>query len=161
MPVGQVENYQGVGVPELIQEGYDVFLKVFNDTGSAITEGSVCKVNPATSGTSSIYPSLTRPATQASVLHIIGVVNNARLGKADIADKSWGYVQIQGYCPKIATAGAVATVDHQLITTNNAFTATSSGATTETTASFASAKSTVGGAGFVTGWIHGRLISMT
>ena len=155
-----VQNYQGAGAPEVIIEGYDTYIKVFNETGAALTEGSVVKVSPANS-TSGIYPSAVQPATQAAVVHIIGVVNNAKLGVASIANLSYGFVQVAGYCPKIATAGAVTTVDHQLVTTNTSYAATSSGATTESTSSFASAKSTVGGAGFVSGWLTGRLIAMT
>jgi len=155
-----IQNYVGPGAPEVIYEGYDVYIKVFNETGAALTEGQVVKVSPASS-TSGQYPSAVQPTTNAAVIHIIGVVNNGKLGVSSIANLTWGFVQIQGYCPKIATAGAVTTVDHQLITTNASYNATSSGATTETTASFASAKSTVGGAGFVSGWLTGRLIAMT
>lgn len=161
MPAGDVENYQGAGTPTVISEGFDLFIGVYNETGSALAEGDVVKVNPLNSTTAGMYPQATVPATQAAIVHLIGVVNNAKMGSASIANASWGLVQIRGHCPKVATAGAVAAVDHQLITTNTTKTATSSGATTESTAAFASAKSTVGGAGFVSAWLHGRVISMT
>ncbi len=160
MPSSDAQNYVGAGVPELISEGFDLFIKVFNETGAALTKGQVVKVSFANS-TSGMYPQAVQPGTNSAVIHMMGVVANSKLGSSSIANLAWGLVQIQGYCPEIATAGTVSTVDHQLVTTNTSYNATSSGATTETTAGFAAAKSIVTGAGFVSGWIYGRFIAMT
>lgn len=161
MPVGSVPNYRAAGVPEFIEEGWDQFLLVYNDTGSAVAEGSVVEVSYANSGTAGNYPQIVQPATESAVMHVVGVVNNGKLNVSGIAASTWGFVQIRGYCPKVLLTSAT-TAQHTLVTANSAFTATTSGAATQTTATFGIAKTVGAGSPLVTDvWLYGKLIALT
>jgi len=112
MSFGEVSDYQGAeGMTDVIVEGFDVYIKVYNDTGAAVTNGDVFFLGFAVDADSldpSTYFTLDALATSAIYRQIV-VVNNRILGKATIGDTEWGYVQVRGYCPDVSiTAASVA-----------------------------------------------------
>jgi len=160
MPEGQVENYQGAGTPTVISEGWDSYISVYNDTGASVPEGSVVEVGFATS-TDGMYPQIVQPATNSGVFHVVGIVNNTKMGSSAIADNTWGLVQIRGYCPKVLLAGAT-TINHTVLTTNTSYNATSSGAATQTTATIGIAKTAGAGSPLSAPvWLYGLPVALT
>jgi hypothetical protein len=131
MSLGEVQDYQGaLGAIDMVGASHDIFSKIYNDTGAAITNGAVYWLSyekDADSLTVSARPTLDVPASAGGVYRQVVVVNNGPLGKTTIADADWGYVQIKGFCPDVACAGAVA-IDHFLQCTDSAATATDDGA---------------------------------
>lgn len=114
MSEGSVPNYQGaLGSVEIVENGHDLFVKVYNDTGAAVTNGDVFILSyekDADSLSPSARPTLTAVPASSAIYQHIAVVNNARKGKTTIADQEWGWVQIRGYCPALNTdaAGSIA-----------------------------------------------------
>jgi hypothetical protein len=143
MPSSDVENYQGSGTPTVIQEGYDTLIGIFNDAASSLANGSVVEVSFFNSTTAGVYPWCKQPATQATVVHLIGVVDNSKIGQgaAGIPAATWGLARIRGYCPAILGAAAI-TTEHTLTSTNTAWTATDTAGSTLATNTFGIAKST-------------------
>jgi hypothetical protein len=133
----------------------ELFIKVFNDSDAAYTNGGVYGLSfKNDSDSNGFYPILESPTTDTDALHWIVVVNNSPLGKATIADDAWGYVQLKGYCPAI-TVNTTVTLDHYMeLITATAY-ATDDG-TTKTTGSFGIAKST--SATSVTGILFGERV---
>lgn len=135
-----VPNYRGaLGALAKINGGNgEVYQLVYNDTGSAITNGDVyflSYLKDADSLTVSARPTLDTPAT-TSVYRQIVVVNNTPLGLSTIADAAWGYVQISGYCPDVNTDVTSVAIDRFLQGKNTAVLAADDG-TSYTTDSFA------------------------
>jgi hypothetical protein len=107
---GSQSGYEGgVGVYDWLSGGDgELYLKVFNDIGSALTNGDVYFLSWAKDTTVGTYrPTLDACATSATVFRQVVVVNNAPLRAATIADDAWGYVQVRGYCPVIAVTASV------------------------------------------------------
>jgi len=111
---GSVAGYQGsVGVVDVLESGYDRLIKVYNDLGAAVSNGDVYFLDwkrDAYSQSPAVRPTLVACATTAVPRQIV-VVNNVPEGKETIADAAFGYVQIQGYCPKVKCAATVAAED--------------------------------------------------
>jgi hypothetical protein len=106
MAQGNVGNYAGAGSTKVVGANGEVFILVYNGTiGTALTNGRPVLVSYA--GTTFPQP-VVIPAENAAIAHTIGIVNNTLLGQATIPVGAWGYVQTEGYCPKVA---ADATVD--------------------------------------------------
>jgi hypothetical protein len=139
MSFGEVQNYQGaLGAIDMIGASHDIFIKVYNDIGSAITNGDVyflSYLKDADSLTVSARPTLDALATTAVYRQVV-VVNNSALGKATIADQDYGYVQVKGYCPDVNTDVTSVAIDRFLQGKNATATAADDG-TTITTDSFA------------------------
>jgi len=166
MAIGQAPNYRAAGVPEVVEEGYDEFLLVYNDTGSDVPEGSVVEISFANSSTAGNYPQIVQPATESTVMHKVGVVNNAKLSSATasyagIKSATWGFVQTRGYCPKVLQASAT-TISHTLLTTNTSYNATDTGNATQTTATFGIVKTSNAVSPYTTdAWLYGKLVALT
>lgn len=140
MSVAAIPDYQGaLGVLDVVESGSgEKYIKVYNDTGSAVTNGDVYFLSyekDADSLSPSARPTLEAMAT-TSVYRQIVVVNNVLLGATTIADQAWGYVQIAGYCPDVNTDVTSVAIDRYLQGKNSAATAADDG-TTITTDSFA------------------------
>jgi len=107
-------NYRGaVGAIEIIGDGFDKFIKVYNDTGGTITNGDVYFLSflkDADSLSPSARPTLDTMAT-TSVFRQVVVVNDPR---GSIADTDWGLVQISGYCPDVKTSVTSVAIDRFL-----------------------------------------------
>lgn len=107
-------NYEGAkGSFEFFENGFDQFIKAYNDTGAAVTNGDVYFLSflkDADSLSPSARPTLDAAAT-TTVYRQVVIVNNAPKGLDTIADTAWGYVQIRGYCPKVKAASTVAIDD--------------------------------------------------
>lgn len=144
MATGNVPNYQGaLGAADIIDSGFDRYIKVYNDTGAAITNGALYHLSyekDADSLDPSARPTLTACATSSVYQHIV-VVNNLPLGLGTIADQAYGYVQVRGYCPKVNCTTASQAIDRYLQGTNGTQAATDDG-TSRTTDSFAISTST-------------------
>jgi len=161
MSVGYVQNYTGAGSGEWIREGYDTFLLIYNETGAALSEGSLVEISFANSTTAGNYPQAVKPgAKQTTIMHLIGVVRNYKLGSAGIASAAWGLVQVRGYCPTVLQAAAV-TAGDTFTTTASAYTGTDSSAATKTLASVGIAKTANSVSPYTTdAWLFGELIAL-
>lgn len=156
-------NYEGAaGALDIISGGNgEIFYKVYNDLGAAVTNGDVYFLDwqkDADSLSPSARPTLVLPAT-SSVYRQVVVVNNALLNSDTIADASWGYVQYRGYCPKVAAASTTA-IDDYLQGTNGTAVSSDDG-TSQTTDSFGIAitdEDTV--AGFVEAMLFGQPVTI-
>jgi hypothetical protein len=169
MAVSNVGDYVGGRAVTFIEEGFEQYFLVYNDTGGTLTNGDVVVVEFAkdvdtTAGTN--LPTVKTPAT-SSIPVVVGVVNNAKAASATIADTAWGWVQIRGFCPAITktTATNPVAIDDYLKAMNTVKTAATdgtSGATVFSAKSFAVAKSAVGSgiAGTVSGILLGREVTI-
>jgi hypothetical protein len=100
----------GKSIEHLFTEGKH-FIKVYNDIGSTLTNGDVYFLSYLTDADSlGVTPTLDACATTA-VLRKVAVVNNSPFGLATIADATWGWVQVGGYCSKIACVNTIAAED--------------------------------------------------
>lgn len=134
---GSVAGYEGsVGVYDIIENGYDQLIKVYNDLGATVNNGDVYFLDwkrDADSLSPAVRPTLVACATSAVQRQVV-VVNNVQLGKESIADQAFGYVQLRGYCPKVKCAATIA-VDDFLQGANGSQAAADDG-TTQTADSF-------------------------
>jgi hypothetical protein len=150
-----INDYQGAkGAIDVVERDFNKFIKVYNDLGSAVTNGDVYHLSyerDADSLTVAGRPTLVACAT-TSVPRQTVVVNNTILGESTIADQAWGYVQIQGYCPKIKVASTVA-IDDYLQGANGSQEAADDG-TSQTTDSFGIALSAYS-SGYAEGLLFG------
>jgi len=140
-----------------------VFLNVFNDSAStAFNDGDVVFITGVKTASTEL-PQAKTPAT-ASVAVRIGVVANGQLTKSGIAAKSYGYVQIAGYCTKVAVPGSTA-AERYLAATNGTLVATdvaaanTNGITGLTAACFAITKTAESG-GFAEAYIFQSLVTV-
>lgn len=135
----EASGYQGaLGVVDLIESDWDVWVKVYNDTAATITNGDcyfLSFLKDADSLSPSARPTLDAMATTAIYRSII-VVNNGPLGKANILDTEWGYCQLRGYCRDVNTSVTSVAIDRFLQGLNATATAADDG-TAYTTDSFA------------------------
>jgi hypothetical protein len=141
MPAGNVPNYQGAeDGQEIIRDGFNVYVKVYNDLTAAVTNGDVYFLSyekDADSLDPSVRPTLVACATTTTTgFQHIAVVNNKPLGKGTIADQEYGYVQIRGYCPDVKTTTATEAAENFIQGTNGTQAATTD-STAKTLDSFA------------------------
>ena len=150
MTNGSVSGYQGgLGVYDLVGQGFELYIKVYNDLGATINNGDVYFLDwkkDADSLSPSARPTLVACATTAVQRQVV-VVNNITPNNlpvagsvptnssTSIADTTWGYVQLRGYCPKIKAASGVL-IDDFLEAVNASQEAADDG-TTQTADSFA------------------------
>ena len=163
MPTNDVENYQGTGTPTYIGDGWDLYIGAFNDsTSTATTAGQVWEVVFSNSTNAAVYPWLKQPATQATAMHVIGIVNNFKMSQStgSIAASAWGLAQTRGYCPAVLGAAST-TTEHTLTSTNTANTATDTGGATQAANTFGIAKSSNAVSPYsVAAWLFGNLVAM-
>jgi hypothetical protein len=109
MAFGNVPNYPGTntGNSRIVESDGSVFVKVYNDTGSALARGVVYALT-YTVASGIAYADVCAPVADSTRGAIIGVVDNSPLGKDTIADAAYGYLRISGYCPYVVTSGVVA-----------------------------------------------------
>lgn len=161
MPSGDIGGYQGAaGNFDVLEGNGQKFIKVYNDTGAALTNGTVKVLewlDDVDSLSVSAYPTLGTAATNASALVTVVVVNNTPMGKASIADATWGYVQVEGYCETIIAATGGVTDEQYLEVLNGGTAATDDGATL-TTKSFGIAKATALAAATFAGVLFGHRV---
>jgi len=149
-----ITDYQGGTNIDMIGADFIQYIKVYNDIGAAVTNGDVYFLDwhrDADSLATPAYPTLVACATSAVQRQVV-VVNNAPLSKDTIADAAFGYVQIRGFCPKIATASGVAIADY--LEAVNATAVSADDGTTQTADSFAIA-TTAYASGFCEGILFG------
>lgn len=111
MALGHIPDYSGGnnGV-EWYRDGEGgVYVKIYND-GTAKSNGVVYELT-FTSSSSVVYADVVAPSTIATATAIIGVINNAPKGLDTIPASNYGWLQIAGYCPYVATSGSVAAND--------------------------------------------------
>ena len=137
-------NYQGADDGfDIIRIGGNEYYKVYNDTAGKLTDGTLKVLEWFDDADSlGVYPTLGAPATDTAldqrVVVIQNILNNAVTG---IADATWGFVQIMGYCPTITAATGGVTNEQYLEVLNAGTKATDDGATL-TGRSFGLAKAT-------------------
>lgn len=153
-----ISGYQGgLGVYDLVSQGFEQYIKVYNDTGGTISNGDVYFLEwfkDTDSLSPSARPTLGVCATGTSTIYRqIVVVNNIipnnlpvagsvpTNSSTGIADATWGYVQLRGYCPKIKCAATIAIDD--LLNATDASQTAADGGTSYTTNSFAIAVTAV------------------
>lgn len=123
MSFGNIPNYRGTntGNEQIVESDGSVFLKVYNDSGSAYARGVVYSLT-YTVASGICYADVVAPTTTGTASIIVGVVNNSPLGKDTIADGEYGFIQIKGYCPYAVTSGTVHENDQlEVLTTAAAF----------------------------------------
>jgi hypothetical protein len=96
MAEGNVQNYQGSGNPDIIESGVDKWLKVYNNTSGALTNGYPYNVVVATDAAGVPYYSAITAAANDVVANVVGVVDNSPLGLGTIAAYAYGYVKVRG-----------------------------------------------------------------
>lgn len=154
---GSVSDYVGStgGVDWIEGSGGELFVKVYNDTGAAITNGGVYILDWTDDADSKgYYPTPGTAATQSAAIIEVVVINNLPLGKTTIADQAWGYAQYKGYCPAI-TAGSGGQTDEQYLEVLNGTIYSTNDGASKTTKSFGIAKSAAVGAVSFTGYLFG------
>lgn len=125
MAYADTPGYAGVTNPEVIENGYDQFISVYNATGSILYEGDdVMVAVDSTYGVKGIAV-----ATSATVPRQQGIVVGSR-DLATIVIAGTGLVQLRGYCLKAKTAATAA--DH-FIKGVNASVGTADDGTSQTT----------------------------
>lgn len=101
-------NYQGAnGAIEVLSDGFDEYIKIYNDTGAALNNGDnyFLELNiDADDGV--IRPVVKACATSAVRRHIV-VIDNSPLLKDTIADQAWGFVKSRGLCIKVKANAAI------------------------------------------------------
>jgi len=87
------------------------FIYFWNDIGSAVADGDVYFLDWVKPTDSTNVPTLAACATSA-IYRLVAVVANAEFdGTASVADDTWGWCQVQGYCRKIKCAATIAIGD--------------------------------------------------
>lgn len=122
MSYGSIANYQGASI-EVLSDGDKKFVKVRNDTGSALARGAIGKLSFEYSATYGIIARFVGGAfaTNTGQGERVAVVCNFPKGKNTIPDGEYGYVQIAGQCDYVSTSGTVAANDQlQLIDSGTA-----------------------------------------
>jgi len=157
MPIGNMKNYQGsLGALDVIDDGFNKWIKVYNDLGSAVNNGDVYFLDfkrDADSRAVPAYPTLEATATSAVYRQVV-VVDNSPLGLTSIADADFGYVQVAGYCAKVAVAAGVNAAD-RFIQGANASAVGADDGTSITTDSFATSV-TAYDSGYCTAMLFGQ-----
>ena len=133
-------DYQGAKGTggELVSVGFEKYIKVYNDIAATITNGDVYFLSwlkDADSLSPSARPTLDALATSAIYREIV-VVNNKLMGKTNILDTEWGFVQKSGYCADVNTNVTSVAIDRFLQGLNATATSADDG-TAYTTDSFA------------------------
>jgi hypothetical protein len=158
-----ISGYEGqAGAFDVIEGNGMEFIKVYNDLGSAISNGAVYAVeylDDADSKSPSAFPTLVLASTQSAALLKIGVVNNTPLGKATIADQAWGYVQTKGYCETVLADGVGVTDEHYIEVLNGVAVATDDG-TSRTIKSFGLAKASAAAGATFAAVLFGDLVDV-
>lgn len=118
-----ISGYQGQsGAIETKYGDGKGFVKVYNNTGGAITEGKVYALG-ITVVSSKITPVPITPATETTTSNYIIVYNPALNGDVSLADATWGWFQFYGECEaNVDGTGDVAAGDQlEVITDGTAF----------------------------------------
>jgi len=153
----KITNYRGaVGAVEKVGDGFDQFIRVYNDTGGTATNGDVYFLSfekDADSLSPSARPTLESLAT-SSVYRDIVVVNDTR---GSIADQDWGLVQIRGYCPAVKVDPSGLAAESFLQGIDSSVTAGDDGAAI-TTDSFAIAVGAVFSTSFIPAVLFGERV---
>jgi len=111
MATADTSGYAGITNPELIENGFDQFIQIYNATGATLYEGDdIMLAIDSTYGVKAIAV-----ATSATVPRRQGIVVGSR-DLATIAIAGTGLVQTRGYCLKVKTAATAA--DHFIKGTN-------------------------------------------
>lgn len=79
-----------------LQVGQENYIRVYNETGSAITNGTPVYINGATNGNPTVAPA---DASSAASIYAIGLATHT------IEDSSYGYVTVQGIVRGLNTSG--------------------------------------------------------
>lgn len=111
MANGEVTAYPSYKVhTHLWSEGRH-FIYFWNDLGSTLADGDVYFLDWVKPSDSTNVPTLAACAT-STVQRQIAVVANAEFnGVATVADDTWGWAQLEGYCRKVACGAGVAIGD--------------------------------------------------
>jgi hypothetical protein len=123
-----------------------------------MAKGAVYEILFADDATDAYFPFPKIPATNSTVMHVVGVVNNWLRPDGTILTGTWGWLQTKGYCDNVLSTTDVA--DNNTITTTNGTTAiTDTGAATLATNTFGIAKGARSGAGLFPALLLGRLVA--
>lgn len=96
MSFGSVENYVGSGQIEVIRNGFDAHVKIFNDSGGALANGLIQLLVIVADADEGLVAEAIDPVTSAVVANRVAVVDNTPLGKASIANQEYGFVKVSG-----------------------------------------------------------------
>ena len=104
MAQGNVNNYQAApnsSNVDVIENGFDKWVKVYNDTGADVSNGAIYELAYEVDATDTSNPIiraiLKAAATEAVSVVEIAVVDNSPLGKDSIVSTEYGYCKVRGY----------------------------------------------------------------
>lgn len=127
-----IPSYQGgpnfANLETLVGGDGQKLIKVYNDTGGALTNGAIktlaFEVDATDTSNPIIRGILKAPATQTTESNIICVVDNAILGLGTIASTDYGFVCVEGYTQALCDGTTDIAVGDQLevLNTGTAFT---------------------------------------
>jgi hypothetical protein len=106
---------------EIKEAGTNKWIKVYNHTASAISNGAIKQLAFSVSS-GALLPIPIAPIT--ATLAIVGVIDNSLFGQASIAAYSWGWMKIQGQVDALCngTSDIATGVGLEILTTGTAFT---------------------------------------
>lgn len=160
MPYGPISDYRGT-VGDKISQGANVFLEVYNTLTTTIANGVVYKVVATADATYVNHPTLTAVTTDAVGITQVAVVNNSIMpgGVDGIPGSSWGYVQVEGECPKVNVTGATTIGNALIFTVANTLVLTDAGNATLALTTVGIARSSTTAAGSVSATLLGFRVS--
>jgi hypothetical protein len=158
-----ISAYAGTkGSAEVVGPNGGLYVLVYNRlaTPATMALGGCYEINYADDATNAFFPFPVVPATESTVMHIVGIVNNILRNDGTILTGTWGYMQVKGYCENVLSSGNV--VDERVLTTTNTTAVCTVAANaTQTTATFGIAKGARTGAGLFPAYLFGKLIALT
>lgn len=141
MALQNVSNYQRATLAAPLAEvgsGDDTWVLVYNNTGSAISNGAIKEISflvdtgtintEASTSAPMIVGVPKAPATSAGEITLIGVVDNFISSAGTIANASWGYVKTAGVVRALCNGSTDIAIGDQLeiLNAGTAFTQASS-----------------------------------
>ena len=97
-----IPNYQGGASSGHVfyQDAQNAWIGVYNNTGSAISNGAIKEltfnIDVTDTANPVLLPVMIAPATEAVAVCIIGVVDNSIIGQETIPDATWGWLKVRG-----------------------------------------------------------------
>lgn len=122
------------GIPHLSGNGEEEFIRFYNNTGGALTAGTIKLVSTMVDITDSsnpiLSPILIAPATNAAQMNIVAVVSDT-----SVANGAWGNAKIRGFIQALCNGGTDIVKGDQLEILNGgtAFTMSTSATVTSST----------------------------
>jgi hypothetical protein len=140
MSIVQYQSAPNSSNVEIIEDGFDKWVKVYNNDGAAITNGAVRALTTMVDYTDTSNPifkytlaTAAQETSEATESQQFGVVDNSPLGQGTIPAASYGFLKVRGAVNALVTGPVVYGDQLEIITTATSLTVgdtASSGAST-------------------------------